>query len=358
MKDTGMKQKPRAKTTTTETKCGRRTCRDRPMRLKVPIDRSRFFLSPLYPQRKYNECRMGKENGRERTCGFTNLLPWIPWPQNNTPQTYEKRVRVVCVRNAIKEEDDPKKKKKTGFYTCCNRIAADCSAAYHSSSWPGFQSSELLDCKSQKRWVRERETMKNNNTVNWVPLGWLFNNRRRRENLLGIGLAGRTVLDRMVRLAVAFKADFPLWHAGTPTGSVKFFMFRTRELSKARVHKLPNTASRRRRVCRGAAFAVTGIDVVRGGIPSLDTSVRGQQDILVVNHQMMSRRGHCCRRRIRRVHHQGHGQLAPINQRPAPFLIATTTQMRIQVDPLRSNFSNQSAQMLLLLISHRGEEKR
>ena len=199
--------------------------------------------------------------------------------------------------------------------------------------------------------------MKNNNTVNWVPLGWLFNNRRRRENLLGIGLAGRTVLDRMVRLAVAFKADFPLWHAGTPTGSVKFFMFRTRELSKARVHKLPNTASRRRRVCRGAAFAVTGIDVVRGGIPSLDTSVRGQQDILVVNHQMMSRRGHCCRRRIRRVHHQGHGQLAPINQRPAPFLIATTTQMRIQVDPLRSNFSNQSAQMLLL-ISHRGEEKR
>ena len=132
-------------------------------------------------------------------------------------------------------------------------------------------------------------------------------------------------------------------------------MFRTRELSKARVHKLPNTASRRRRVCRGAAFAVTGIDVVRGGIPSLDTSVRGQQDILVVNHQMMSRRGHCCRRRIRRVHHQGHGQLAPINQRPAPFLIATTTQMRIQVDPLRSNFSNQSAQMLLL-ISHRGEE--
>lgn len=158
--------------------------------------------------------------------------------------------------------------------------------------------------------------------------------KTRLENWLGICVARRPVLNGMIRLPIAFEADFSLRHAGTATASsnkkngwescwTEFVPNRTREC-------IPDASRRRRRIGRTAAFAVTGIHFVGWRIASLagHTSVdRGQQDVFVVNNQM-SRFCRCgmvvCVRR------QWHGQFAPIDQRPAPFLMGVSRNQNKQ----------------------------
>ena len=132
----------------------------------------------------------------------------------------------------------------------------------------------------------------------------------------------------MVRLSVSLETDFPLRHAGTAAKKNREYLkiIKNYKILNSFQSKPDAASGSRRRIGGRTAFTVTGIDLVaKRRVPSL-ASVRGQQDILVVDHQMTRTTTICLFNRRRRhriqisVRRQGHGQLTPIDQCPAPFL--------------------------------------